>query len=472
MWDTLIMQVPETHYASTDGLRIAYQQWGSGPRCLIIPALISNIEIHWEHETYRRTLDHLGKYMSCVHFDKRGIGLSDRFDGVPTLEQRLDDMVCVMDAVGWDRANLFGVSEGALMAQLFAADHPERVESVALLNSTMTPRYRRQVPDHVQSGDPPLPREQEIIDRFHEIADAWSDDPSYMINYEMPSQIGNDEVSRWIGRLQRFSATPNEFRRQLESFVQLDAGDAPERIEAPTLVMHVKGDRVLPVAIGRLLAELIPDSTYVEIDGEDHFAWMMANWREIVDTYIEFATGDPVESAGTRRFATVMFTDIVNSTRQSSTVGDTRWLDTLEGHDRITRELVDRHGGRVVKSTGDGILALFDVPSQAVSCGVEMIDALAGIGIEIRAGAHAGEIEMRDDGDISGLAVNLAARVEQQATDGELWVSSTIRDMMLGGDVRFDDRGPHELKGIDGQWRLFAVGTLPATQKARRPGHE
>ena len=423
----------------------------------MVPALISNIEIHWEHETYRRTLDRMGKHMTCVHFDKRGIGLSDRFDRVPTLEERIRDMECVMDAVGWERAHLFGVSEGALMAQLFAADHPERIESVALLNSTMTPRYRRLVRDRVEPGDPPLPRNQDILDRFHRIADEWSEDPSYMIQYEMPSQIGNESVSRWIGRLQRFSATPNEFRRQLESLDKLDAGDAPERMQARTLVMHVKGDRVLPVGISRVLADLIPDSTYVEIEGEDHFAWMMDSWREIVDGYIEFATGKPVEIASTRRFATVLFTDIVNSTRRSSAVGDTRWRDTLESHDRIVRGLIDDHSGRVVKSTGDGVLALFDVPSQAVACGAALLGALAGIGVDIRAGAHAGEIEVREDGDVSGLAVNLAARVEQHAGDGELWVSSTVRDMMLGGSVDFDDKGEFELKGIEDRWRLFSV---------------
>ena len=209
--------------------------------------------------------------------------------------------------------------------------------------------------------------------------------------------------------------------------------------------------------IGRLLADLIPDARYIDVAGEDHFAWIMPTWREIDDTLIEFATGVPVGRTSTRRSATVLFTDIVGSTRQSAERGDAAWQALLDSHDRIARRLVDQHSGRVVKSTGAGLLVTFDSPSQGVACGVGLRDALAGIGIEIRAGVHAGEIEVHDDGDISGIAVNLAARVEQRAADGEFWASPTVRDMMLGGSTTFADVGEHELKGIDGSWRLFSV---------------
>lgn len=451
------MTVPDTHYVDAGGLRIAYQQWGSGPPCLIVPALISNVEIAWEHELYRRTLERLGRFMTCVMFDKRGIGLSDRFDGVPTLAQRIEDISCVMDAVGWERAHLHGTSEGALMAQLFAANHPERVLSVGLLNSIVPHQYRRQIRTRVEDGDALIASTQETVGRFLTMASTWGEDATFMVNFELPSQNGNEGVSRWMARLCRFSASPNDFLKQLESIVTLDAGDAPERIQAPTQVTHVKGDRVLPVAGGRVLASIIPGATYLEIEGDDHMAWCMPNWLDTTDSYIEFATGQSTHSTVTRKFASVLFTDIVNSTRQSSTVGDTSWRETLEGHDRVTRDLIDRHGGRVVKSTGDGLLAVFDVPSQAVSCAADMLRSLADIGIAIRAGVHAGEIELLDDGDITGIAVNLAARVEQQAADGELWVSSTVRDMMLGGSTTFVDRGHHELKGIDDQWRLYSV---------------
>jgi class 3 adenylate cyclase len=449
--------VPETHYALAGDLRIAYQQWGEGPPLVFIPALISNIEISWEHELYRRNFEHFGHHMTCVQFDKRGIGLSDRFDDVPTMEQRNEDIFAVMDAVGWERAHFLGVSEGAAMAQLFAADFPERVESLALVNTFVSPQYRHLYPDYFRDGDPALIGVEEIVNRFMGIAAVWSEDPRPMVEWEMPSAVENESFIRWVGRLQRMSCSPKDFVKQLESVIALDAGDAPERITTRTLVMHVKGDRVLPVAGGRLLAELIPDAKYVEVPGDDHFAWIMPSWRELDDILIEFATGTSVGRTSTRKFATVLFTDIVGSTRRSAERGDASWRALLDSHDRIARGLVDEHHGRVVKSTGDGLLVTFDTPSQGVTCGIDMRNALVGIGVEIRAGVHAGEIELHDDGDISGIAVNLAARVEQRAADGEFWASQTVRDMMLGGTTTFTDAGEHELKGIDGSWRLFSI---------------
>ena len=452
------MTIPQTRYAKTgSGLRIAYQQWGSGPSCLIAPALISNIEIAWEHELYRRCLERWGKFMTCVMFDKRGIGLSDRFDGVPTLEERIEDMSCVMDAVGWQQAHLQGTSEGGLMCQLFAANHPERVLSVGLMNSVVPNKYRPLVRARFEEGDAPITTAKEIFERFMKIAATWGEDHTFMLDYELPSQNGNEGVARWIARLCRMSASPRDFRKQVESLVWLDAGDAPERIRARTLVQNTKGDRVLPAAGGRVLASVIPGAIYGDIPGDDHFAWCMPSWRTTLDGYIEFATGQPVPYTVVRKFAIILCTDIVNSTKQAAAVGDTSWRETMEGHDRVTRGLVERHGGRVVGSTGDGLLATFDTPSQAVSCGTDMLGALASIGVTIRAGVHAGEIGIVE-GDITGIAVNLAPRVSQKAADGEFWVSSTVRDMMLGGSTTFTDRGQHALKGFEDPWRLSFVG--------------
>jgi class 3 adenylate cyclase len=270
------------------------------------------------------------------------------------------------------------------------------------------------------------------------------------------SQNGNEGVTRWMARLCRMSASPRDFRKQFESLVRLDAGDAPERIRARALVQNVKGDRVLPAAGGRVLASLIPGAIYEDVPGDDHFAWCMPVWRTTLDRYIEFATGQPVPYTVVRKFANILCTDIVNSTKQAVSAGDVAWRETMEGHDRVTRDLVGRHGGQVVGSTGDGLLATFDVPSQAVGCGIEMLKALAEIGVTIRAGVHAGEIGIVE-GDITGIAVNLATRVSQKAADGEFWVSSTVRDMMLGGSTVFTDRGQHALKGFDDPWRLYAV---------------
>ena len=211
------MQVPETHYARVGDLRIAYQKWGEGPPLLLCPALISNIEISWEHELYRRTLEHMGKHMTCVTFDKRGIGLSDRFDDPPTLEQRIEDIHAVLDAVGWKSAHFLGVSEGAVMGQLFAADFPERVESLVLLNTFVSPRYLDRVLDYAQDGDAPRLTKEQILERFLKIAATWSEEPRHMVEWEMPSAVENESFTRWVGRFQRMSCSPKDFIRQLMS---------------------------------------------------------------------------------------------------------------------------------------------------------------------------------------------------------------------------------------------------------------
>lgn len=451
------MRTPETHYARSGELRIAYQKWGNGPALLMVPPLISNIEIAWENELVSRIFEHYGKYFTCVHFDKRGIGLSDRFDEMPTLSQRIEDITAVMNAVGWERAHVLGISEGGAMGQLFAADFPERVESLVLVNSMVSFRYRQRIVDYVQDGDPPLQTTKQIYERFLKLVETWSEEPQYGVDWMTPSQAANASFTRWSGRLQRLTCSPKDFRRQVESVHTLDAGDAPERIAVRTMVMHVKGDRVLPVAGSRLLAKIIPNAIYYEIQGNDHFAWIMPNWRDATDASIKFCTGAALKRTSVRRFGAILFTDVVDSTRQSSDLGDAKWRAMLESHDRVTRDLIHQHGGRLVKRTGDGLLAVFEAPFQGVACGLEMRDALGGIGFTIRAGLHVGQIEVHDDGDISGIAVNLAARVEQHAAAGELWASSTVRDMMLGGTDTFTDRGEHVLKGIDGGWRLYSV---------------
>jgi class 3 adenylate cyclase len=364
-----------------------------------------------------------------------------------------------MDELGWDKASLVGISEGGVMSQLFAATYPERVERLALHNTIAPRRYWARIPALMRDGDRPLESEEQVRARFNQLANGWPENSQELVDWMMPDQRDNESFVRWVGRCQRLSASPRDFRRQIESLFEIDAEDAPERIACPTLVQHVHGDRVLPVVFGRVLAEVIPDARYHEVVGDDHFSWAMPNWRDIGDPLIEFVSGTAVTRVATRRFATVLFTDIVDSTGQAASLGDTAWHAVLDEHDRVARRLVDFHGGRVVKSTGDGLLVVFDVPSSGVECGTELCRELGNLGVQIRAGAHAGEIEVHDDGDISGLAVNLAARVEQQADDGHLWVSSTLRDTLLGSTTTFEDRGESRLKGFDGTWRLFAVST-------------
>lgn len=411
------MTVPETRYATSGDLRIAFQHFGEGPRLLLVPGLVSNIEVCWEHETTTRILDTMARYATVVQFDKRGIGLSDRPDRAPSLAERIADMTAVMDAVGWDRASVLGVSEGGVMGQLFAAEFPERVDRLILHNTFPAARYWDRLPNHVKDGDAPVLAGAQLRERWDSIANGWPDNSQEFVDWIMPTQSGNESFVRWVSRFQRLSASPRDFRRQLDSVFMLDPGDSAQRITSPTLVVHLKGDRVLPVSGGRLLAELITGATYVEVDADDHFSWASPSWRAIVDPMLEFLTGAPVERLAARRFATVVFTDIVDSTRTSGALGDAAWRAVLDDHDRLARKLVDHHGGRVVKSTGDGLLIVFDAPSQGVDCGRALCHELAGLGIQIRAGVHAGEIEVRDDLDIAGIAVNLAARVEQAASE-------------------------------------------------------
>jgi class 3 adenylate cyclase len=417
------------------------------------------MEVVWEHEYFVRIHEMLGRYVTVAGFDKRGMGLSDRPESPPTLEERMGDIVAVMDDLGWDKASLLGVSEGGVMSQLFAATYPERVERLVLHNTIAPRRYWARIPSLIADGDRPLESEEQVRERFNRLVDGWPENSQELVDWMMPDQRDNESFVRWVGRCQRLSASPRDFRRQVESIFGVDADDAPERITCPTLVQHVRGDRVLPVVFGRVLAEVIPNAQYNEIAGDDHFSWALPNWRDIGDPLIEFVSGTSVTRVATRRFATVLFTDIVDSTRQAAMLGDAAWRAVLHEHDRLARKLVDHHGGRVVKSTGDGLLVVFDTPSQGVECGAALCSELGSIGVQVRAGAHTGEIEVHDDGDVSGFAVNLAARVEHEAADGELWVSSTVRDMMLGGSTTFDDHGEHHLKGIDGAWRLFAVTT-------------
>jgi class 3 adenylate cyclase/pimeloyl-ACP methyl ester carboxylesterase len=446
------MEVPDVRFATTDdGFRIAYQAWGEGPTLVLTPALVSHIEVHWESELYRRVLERLGRHMRVIQFDKRGMGLSDRFGQHQSSEQRIADFRAVMDAEGIDRAAVSGLSEGGVMAVLFSATYPERVEKLIVVNSVSPHRYWDRLE---RLGSPGRPEPSEVRRRWDDVVAGWSSDPAVMVDWVVPSLSGNESFLRWTARLQRMAASQDAIRRQVESVFHLDAGDAVEQVQAPTLILHSGGDRVLDVGHGRILAELIPDSRIIEIDDIDHFCLIGPNWRQFVDAYIEFVTGSPPSDLTTRRFATVLFTDIVGSTATAAAAGDHSWHEILDSHARICDRAVTSTGGRIVKSTGDGVLAMFDTPSAAVDSALSLRHDLQPVGIHIRAGIHAGEVEVHDDGDLSGLAVNLAARVEQAAPAGEIYVSSTVRDLLLGGTYEFEDTGEHELKGIDGLWTL------------------
>jgi len=438
---------PETRYAKSGDVNIAYQVVGEGPLDLVyVPGWISNVELMWEEPALEGFLNRLASFSRLILFDKRGTGLSDRVpnDELPTLEQRMDDVRAVMDAVDSERAALFGHSEGGNMCVLFAATHPER--TVALMTIGI---YAKRI----RSADYPwAPTAAEREEAAIEIERGWGE---IDLGYYAPSRIGDERFERHLATYFRRSASPGSAAAMLRMNSQIDVRDVLPTIQVPTLVMHCTGDRDVNVEEGRYIAEQIPGAKFVELPGDDHVFWA-AHADSVVDEIEEFLTGVRPIQEPDRVLATVLFTDIVGSTEKAAELGDRRWKALLESHDGIARREIDRFRGRHVKTTGDGVLATFDGPARAVRCAQAIRDGAGQLTLEIRAGVHAGECELRN-GDVAGIAVHTGARISALAGPGEVLASSTVRDLVSGSGLVFEDRGAHELKGIPGEWRLYAV---------------
>ncbi len=440
-------EVPTTKYAKTeDGVHIAYQVFGDGPMDLVVvPGFISHLEQYWESPFVARLFRRLGSIARVITFDKRGTGLSDRTATLPDVDRRMLDVLAVMDDAGSDRAALLGISEGGSMAIVFAATHPERAQALALYGA-----YAKLTsgPDH------PIGVTVEELEAMGEYVEArWGTGVGWTT--WAPSLADDDEGRRWWARLQRLSASPGSARQLITSYSYIDARPALPLVQAPTLVVHRTDDRMIPVELGREIADAIEGARMVEFPGADHLL-PASNGDLVVDEIAEFLTGAAPAREPDRVLATVLFTDIVESTSRVSQIGDRRWREVLDRHDRLVDGYVHRHGGRVVKNTGDGILAVFDGPTRAVRCAQALAEGSTGLGIEIRAGLHTGEIVERGD-DVAGIAVHVAQRVSAAAGAGEVLVSRTLVDLVAGSDLGFVDRGERELKGVDGSWRLFSV---------------
>lgn len=442
-------RVPVTRYAkAVDGVHIAYQVFGDGPIDLVlVPGFISHLELAWEFPDAARLNRRLGSFARVLAFDKRGTGLSDRTDALPDLDQRMLDVLAVMDAAGSERAALLGISEGGSMAIVFAATYPHRTSALVLYGAYAKPTSG---PDH-QFGS--APEEFEATGEYLE--GRWG--TGVGLAAWAPSLAQDREARQWWARMQRLSASPGAARRLIASYTNIDARPALGLVQAPTLVLHRTDDHMIPVELGREIAEGVKGARMVEFPGMDHLL-PTGNVDLIVDEIAEFLTGVKPAAEPDRVLATVLFTDIVRSTEQMSEVGDRRWRDVLDAHDRLVQRQVQRHGGRLVKSLGDGVLALFDGPTRAVRCARGITDESRRLGIEVRAGLHTGEIVERD-GDVAGIAVHLAQRVSAVAGANEVLVSRTLVDLVAGSGLSFDDRGDHELKGVDGTWRLYTVAT-------------
>jgi class 3 adenylate cyclase len=450
------MHVPNIKFAKSGDVNIAYDCWGSGPPVIVLPGIVANVELSWEQEVYRRAREYTGKFVTGIEFDKRGQGASDKVERELTLADRIQDVHAIMDAEGLETAMLWGISEGATIAQYFAARYPERVEKLLMGNPYAGLSAIDEFPKYLKPGEKTVSWEDGV--RGLEAAiEVWGRDPLPMVRLVAPSLEHDEAFVRWMARFERMTATQSEMRRLLASTLELDANAELANITAPTLVIHASGDRLISPTVGRYVADRIPGAHYEEFDSDDHMIWVSPVWREVTDCAVEFLTGVKPGMRTERKFATVLFSDIVDSTARASEVGDEAWSGMLDRHDRIAWDVVQEHRGKLVKNTGDGLLLTFDAPSDAIAAASALTKTLRDVGLETRVGVHAGEIEVRADGDVSGLAVNLAARVQDSAEAGATYVSSTLRDMLLGGSWSFKDRGEHTLKGIDGGWRLYEL---------------
>jgi class 3 adenylate cyclase len=384
----------------------------------------------------------LSGFARIVNFDKRGQGLSDRIAGAPSLEQRMDDVRAIMDTIGSRRAVLIGFSEGCPMSVLFAATYPERVSHLILFGGFARAADR-------------IPDDEVWRNRVESILQNWG--TGEMIRTVAPSQAGDPEAIIQYAKFERLSSSPGALRTIMHLNRKIDVTSILPTLQVPSLVLHSRIDAQVPVEFGRKLAEHIPGSKYVEYAVGDHYPWL-GDTDAVLGDIEEFVTGHRQNVAAEleRVLATVLFTDIVDSTRSAAEIGDQRWRRMLDSHDQLAQQMVSKHRGNLVKSTGDGILATFDGPGRAVRCALALGSATQQIGLPLRAGLHTGEIEIRGK-DIGGIAVHAAARVMAQSGSNEVLVSRVVTDLVAGAGLKFAERGSYELKGLPGKWDLFAA---------------
>jgi pimeloyl-ACP methyl ester carboxylesterase len=441
-----VVKQPETRYAKGPGGNIAYQVVGDGPMDLVvIQGWMSHVDLMWGDPGWVTFVSQLASFARVILYDKRGTGLSDPIDAIPTLEDRVDDLRAVLDAAGSDRTAIFGFSEGGPIGILLAATYPERVRALVILGSYACGSVE-------DDGSPGRKKWIELLPRVRETLDHWGEGGS--VDWVAPSLSHSYLYRRACGAFERAGMSPRMARMTLESVLtQVDVRGILGNVRVPTLVMHRK-DEAIPVEFGREIAAGIPTARMVELDGVDHWP-AVGDIESITGEVEQFLTGHRHEHVPDRVLATVLFTDIVDSTRQAAELGDRRWRELLEHHDELTRAELARFQGREVKHTGDGFLATFDGPTRAVRCAKALAERMPELGIDVRGGLHTGECELRGD-DIGGIAVHIGARIAALAQARQVLVSSTVKDLVNGSGITFEDRGLHTLKGVPGEWKLFA----------------
>ena len=448
---------PETRYARSGDVSTAYQVVGEGPFDLVfVPGFVSNVEYEWNDPHWAAFHRRLAEFSRLIIFDKRGTGLSDRVTDLPTLETRMDDVRAVMDAAGSERAALFGISEGGPMAVLFAATYPRRVFALVLYGTTPRPVGAPDWPHGVTQD-----QWRGLIDGFGQ---GWGtrEFAAEVIRGVTPSYVGDEERLDYFASFLRMSASPGAAAALMRMNMGIDVRPVLPAIRVPTLVLHREGDR----ALGQLpegshyMAGKIPGARFALLPGVDHFPWLGESESVLQETeaFLQEAWRATAweETEPDRVLATVLFTDIVGSSERAASLGDRAWRELLERHHELVRRQLVRFRGQEVDTAGDGFLSSFDGPARAIRCAYAISEEIRELGLEVRAGLHTGECELID-GKVAGIAVHTGARVASQAGPGEVLVSSTVKDLVAGSEIAFEDRGTHELKGVPGEWRLYAV---------------
>ena len=428
-------------------MHIAYQVFGEGELDLVlVPGFVTHVELLWEAEPSARFLEALGSFARVINFDRRGSGLSDPVPGAPTLEERMDDVRAVMDAAGSEQAVLMGISEGVPMSILFAATHPERVRALVCYGGMAR---------STEADDYPFapPAEALIESGFDFVLPYWGQ--GAVIEVSSPSSADDPDARAFAGRMERATASPGMLASLAQMFIEIDIRDVVPTVKAPALVLHRRFDRLVNVRHGRWLAEHLPNATLVELAGDDRLPWGEGA-DDLIDEVQAFLTGTHYSPEPDRILATVLFTDIVDSTGTAAQLGDQGWREVLESHRRGVRGELARFGGREVKTLGDGFLISFDGPARAIRCARAIVDSSEQLGLRVRAGMHTGECEVMGD-DLGGMAIHIAARVSALAEPSEVLVSRTVKDLVVGSGIEFTARGVHELKGVPDAWDLHSA---------------
>lgn len=445
---------PATHYAKSAGGYVAWQAFGDAPRdILFVPSWGWNIDAMWDEPSCAYYLRRLSRIGRVICFDKRGTGVSDPvpLDSLPTLEEWMDDAVLALDAAGSRQAAVVGDTEGGPMAMLLAATFPDRVLGLVLVNTFA--RWRR-APDY------PIGMPDATFEKLVALQERhWGQDAE-ILSLTAPSVADDPRMQEWVTRIQRLSMAPGASGRMYRWVMSLDLRSILPAIQAPTLVLQRRENRHYRPEFGRYLAEHVPGARLVELPGADCSPFHTPQSAQVLDEIQEFLTGVRSGAPADRELATVLFTDIAGSTDLAGRIGDARWLELRAAHDALVRRNLSAFRGREIERTGDGFLATFDGPARAVHCAVRIRDEVRSLGLEVRAGLHTGEIERRP-GEIGGLAVHLASRVMSLAQPGEVMVSGTVTDLVVGAGISFEEHGSHALKGLPGTWRLLVVtGTV------------